>query len=117
MIAWAKPAAIAGAAGLLAGFAVGVWVTHEFYAPRLELAENKVKDLGQKLQEQNDAVAKLEQETKDLTERARKAQARAAKLRAELDKMADDIITLPPPPPGEDHCKAASDLIRRELSK
>lgn len=107
----------AGAAALVLGLVLGGWGAHEFYAPRLELAERKVKDLGEKLDEQNQAVTKLEEETKALNERARRAQATAAKLRAELDRSAGEIIMLPPPPPGEDHCKAARDLIRRELAK
>lgn len=105
-----------GAAALVAGLALGGWGVHEFYAPRLELAENRVKDLGQKLQEQNDAVERLERESKDLAVRVKRAQAEAARLRAEQDKGAVEILTLPLPP-GVDQCVAASDLIRRELAK
>lgn len=106
----------AGAAALVLGLVLGGWGAHEFYAPRLELAERKVKDLGEKLDEQNQAVERLEQEGKDLAARVKRAQAEAARLRAEQDKGAIEILTLPLPP-GVDQCVAASDLIRRELAK
>ena len=105
-----------GAAALVAGLALGGLAAHGWYSPRLELAQNQVKDLGDKLTEQNDAVERLRQETVDLAERVRRAQAAASKKRREADTSAQKVLTLARPQ-GVDECTSASTLIRQELGK
>lgn len=116
MIAWAKPAAIAGAAGLLVGFAVGAWVTHEFYAPRLALAESRVEILADTLDGQNKAVERLEEAAKNRAAAAKKA-VEDARLEAQKEFEEALGILTQQPPPGVDRCTAASALVRQELAK
>lgn len=115
-VTWLKPAAIAGAAGLLMGLAAGAWVTHEFYAPRLDLAESRVKALADTLDEQNKAVERLEEAAKKRAAAAKKAVEDARRDAQKEFEEAMGILTQQPPP-GVDRCTAASALVRQELAK
>lgn len=111
-----QTAGIAGTAGLVLGLAIGAWGTHEFYAPRLALAENQVQTLGDRVDEQNTAIEGLNKAAKARAAAAKKA---VDEARAEAAREFDEslrILTLQPPP-GIDRCAAASALVRQELAK
>lgn len=116
MLAWAKPAAITGAVALVAGLALGAWGTHEFYAPRLALAESRVDALAQALDDQNKAVDGLEKAAKAREAAAKKAVEDARRAAEKEYEDALGILTRQPPP-GVDRCTAASALVRQELAK
>ena len=116
ILAWAKPAAIAGAVAMLAGLALGAWGAHEFYAPRLALAESRVDALSGALDSQNKAVERLEEAANKRAAAAKKA---VEEARAEAQKEFEEAIGIltQQPPPGVDRCTAASALVRQELAK
>lgn len=107
---------IAVVIAFLTGASSGGWAVHGYYSPRLELAESKIKDLGDKLSEQNDAIKKQVQAEKDRAKLAAKAIAEAKTQADQAQRDAMDILTRQPPP-GVDRCTAASSLITMELAK
>lgn len=113
---WIKPALIAGAAGLVLGLGLGAYGVHEFYAPRLELAEAKVQALGDRIDEQNAAIEAAQAADKARAAAARQAIAKAQREAEQAQHAAMDILTRQPAP-GVDRCTAASALVREELAK
>lgn len=107
---------IAGAVALVAGLAGGAYAAHAYYAPRLEVAELKVKNLGEKIKEQNVAVQRLKD---DAAERQHQAEARVAAAQAEAlqHQARAQQILMRQKPAGVNDCQAAADLIRQELGK
>lgn len=105
----------AGVAFVL-GLGSGGWAVRAFYAPRLELAQQRVKDLGDALKIQNDAVKKLGSEGKARAKAAAKelALAQAAAEKAEAEWL---LLLQRQKPEGVDVCTAASALITEELAK
>ncbi len=105
-----------GAVALSVGVALGGWLGHLFYSPRLELAQANVKSLGEKIDEQNTAITQLQDDAKEREKRAKTAIAAAEAKRREAELSAAALLA-ESVPDGADPCQAASDLIRRELSK
>jgi hypothetical protein len=107
---------IAATIALVAGLAGGAYATHAFYAPRLEVAELKVKNLGDKVVEQNAAVERLKA---DAAERQRQAEARVAAAQAEAlqHQARAQQLLMRKPPAGQTECQATEALFREVLRK
>lgn len=118
-----KVGAIACAAALAIGAATGGWLAHLFYAPRLELAATKLRQanerietLGKDIERQNKAVSELQAAAKERAAQAEKALQAAQAARDQAEADAQQLLSLRPPA-GVEVCKAASDLIRKELGR
>jgi hypothetical protein len=107
---------IAGAVALVVGLAGGGYAMHAWYAPQLEAEKSKVQSLGEKIKDQNDAIAALQDaDKKRAADAAAKIKAaRNAQAAAEADAQ---NLLMAQPLAGEDRCTAASRLIREELPK
>lgn len=107
---------IAACAAFVLGFGSGGYAVHAFYSPRLELAKSQVKDLGDKLKEQNDGIEKQAKAEKARAAAAAKelAAVKTAAEQAERDWL--DLLQRQPAA-GIDRCTAASALITEELAK
>lgn len=101
---------------MAAGLAVGLYLAHLFYAPRLELAETRVAALASALDEQNKAVAALQEADRRRAAHAKAAIAAADAGRAEAEAQASDLLGRQLPS-GSDQCAEASALIRKEFGK
>jgi hypothetical protein len=111
-----QAAAIAVVAAFLVGSCAGVGGTYAFYSPQLELAQKQAEVCGEKLNEQNEAVAKLRDVGKARAAKAAKAVASARKAASQAQSDALLLLQVQPKP-GEDRCAAAAALIRKELKK
>jgi len=106
----------AAAVAVVLSMAAGAWLAAQWYAPRLELAEGKVENLGEQVREQNRAIEALRE-----AEKTRKAEAdrrvAAAAEKAREDERAAQVLLSEQRPAGMDACTAASALITKELRK
>lgn len=111
------PPSVLMAAGVFAaGLGLGGYLAHDWYAPRLELAEHRASVLKEALDTQNTAVEDLKAKSEANAKRAAKALAAAEQARLDAERAALDIMVLPAPE-GADRCVSASALIRKELAK
>lgn len=101
---------------LAIGFLLGGYFAHLFYAPRLDLAEERVDRLADALDTQNKAVEGLQKAAKERERRAKAAVDAAETARMAAEAAAEEILNRPPPA-GVDLCTAASALITQELAK
>lgn len=108
--------AIVGAIALVVGMGAGGYAVHSWYSPRLALEKERVKTLGEKIDEQNKAITKLEDAGKKQKAAAAAAIAAARGVAATAEADAQNLLMMQPPP-GVDRCTAASGLIRSELAK
>lgn len=111
-----KTAAIAGAIALAVGAAGGGLLVHQFYAPRLELAQSQVKQLGEKIDEQNKAIERLRTEAEAREKAAAAAVAAALKEARKFEADAQRILSRQKPA-SLSECKAVEALFREELRK
>lgn len=119
----AKVAAVVGAAALVVGLGLGGWLAHVIYAPQLETAATKldaanlkIETLGEDIRRQNQAIDKIRKDAEALAAKAAKALQAAQAARDQAEADAQNLLAAQPAP-GEDHCTAASALIRKELGR
>lgn len=99
-----------------AGMGAGGYAVYSWYSPRLELAQERVKELGDKITEQNTAIEGLKAAA-DTRAAAAAAALKVAKNKAAAAQADVDNLMATQAPAGVDRCVAASDLIRKELAK
>lgn len=108
--------AIAAAAALALGLAGGIALARWHYAPRLDACQTAKRALGEKVEEQNAAVQKLQDLAEQRQREARVAQDAAAAAARAHEREAQRLLALARPQ-GVDECTAASALIRQELGR
>lgn len=108
---------IACGLALAVGLFGGAWFCHLYYSPRLDLEKTRSNVLRESIDAQNTAIQDLEKAGRARDARNKAAMAEANKRREAAEQAAQELLSMPAPPPGTDTCKAASELIRRELSK
>jgi hypothetical protein len=111
-----QAAAIAAGAALLLGLAGGGAAVHGWYSPRLEAAELRERELGNKVDEQNRAVESLKEAADERQRQAEKALA-AAQAAAKAYETSAQRILGTQKPAGANECAAAQWLLQQELRK
>lgn len=107
---------IAAGVAFMLGLGSGGWAVGSWYSPRLESAQSQVKDLGDKLREQNAGIEKQDKDSKARAAAAKRALS-AALAAAEKAELEWQSLLQRQAPAGVDVCTAASALISEELAK
>jgi hypothetical protein len=108
-----------GLATIIVGLLVTLQITdaqRDSARAQRDLAEQRLETLGERLEDQNDAVSALEAAAVQNREAYLAGIAAANKRAVRLEIKAEDILNLPQPEP-ERVCEATEDLLRKGLTE